>query len=103
MIDVVLPHLDQVFWAQNQGLSAENFDSAVDLSVYLKSDVPLAKAQQLAASSRQRNGVGNVAVISADAALAAFRAYSGFGAALGVFTTNPMPNVLHVRPTADAQ
>ena len=36
------------------------------MSVYLKSDVPLAKAQQLAAAARQRPGVAQVKVIPAD-------------------------------------
>jgi cell division transport system permease protein len=87
----------------NARIASGGFANAVDLSVYLKTDVPLAKAEQLAASARARTGVAEVVVISADAALAEFRAYSGFGAALGVLTANPLPNVLHVHPKADAE
>jgi cell division transport system permease protein len=79
------------------------FANAVDLSVYLKTDVPVAKAEQLAKNARARVGVARVDVISADAALAQFRAYSGFGAALGVLNSNPLPNVLHVHPAEDAK
>jgi cell division transport system permease protein len=86
----------------NARIASGGFAGAVDLSVYLKTDVTLAKAEQLAASARARAQVARVDVISADAALAEFRAYSGFGAALGVLTANPLPNVLHVRPRPDA-
>ncbi|HEY4971227.1 MAG TPA: permease-like cell division protein FtsX [Steroidobacteraceae bacterium] len=87
----------------NARIASGGFAGAVDLSVYLKTDVPLAKAEQLATSARARADVAHVDVISADAALAEFRAYSGFGAALGVLTANPLPNLLHVRPRADAE
>jgi cell division transport system permease protein len=87
----------------NARAATGGFANAVDLSVYLKTDVPLAKAEQLAQSARAHSGVAQIEVISADAALAEFRQYSGFGAALGVLSANPLPNVLHVHPTADAE
>jgi len=87
----------------NARIATGGFANAVDLSVYLKTDVPLAKAEQLASNARARAEVAQVQVISADAALAEFRAYSGFGAALGVLSANPLPNVLHVHPRADAE
>jgi cell division transport system permease protein len=79
------------------------FGNAVDLSVYLKTDVPVAKAEQLAQSARAHAGVARVDLISADAALAQFRTYSGFGAALGALNNNPLPNVLHVHPSEEAK
>ncbi|HEY4749668.1 MAG TPA: permease-like cell division protein FtsX [Steroidobacteraceae bacterium] len=77
-----------------------NFVNAVDLSVYLKTDVPLAKAQQLAQAAQQRPDVASVTLISADKGLEDFRAYSGFGDALAALKENPLPHVLHVRPRA---
>jgi cell division transport system permease protein len=77
-----------------------NFVNAVDLSVYLKTDVPLAKAQQLAQAAQQRPDVAAVTLISADKGLEDFRAYSGFGDALAALKENPLPHVLHVRPRA---
>lgn len=74
------------------------FNHAVDMSVYLKSDVPLAKAQQLAVGARQRPDVEQVTVIPADQGLDEFRKYSGFGAALDALKSNPLPNVLHIVP-----
>lgn len=87
----------------NARIATGGFANAVDLSVYLKTDVPLAKAEQLATSGRARPAVAHIEVISADAALAEFRTYSGFGAALGVLSANPLPNVLHVHPRPDAE
>src|SRR5262249_48615087 len=74
-----------------------------DLSVYLKTDVALAKAQQLERNARQRPDVERVELIPADKAMEEFRNYSGFGAALEALKDNPLPHVLHVRPRADAQ
>jgi cell division transport system permease protein len=78
------------------------FGHAIDLSVYLKSGVPLAKAQQLAAGARERPGIAQVTVIPADEGLKEFREYSGFGAALDALQSNPLPQVLHVIPSANA-
>ncbi len=78
------------------------FTGAVDVSVYFKPDVAVSRVQQLAQSVRGRAGVAAVQVISADDALKEFRQYSGFGAALQALGPNPLPNVLHIRPAADA-
>jgi cell division transport system permease protein len=78
------------------------FTGVVDVSVYFKPDVPLARVQQLGQSARAHPGVATVQVISADQALQEFRQYSGFGSALQALGSNPLPHVLHLRPTADA-
>jgi cell division transport system permease protein len=78
------------------------FVDAVDMSVYFKTDVALAKAQQLAADARQRAEVAEVSLIPADKALDEFRTYSGFGAALQALKENPLPHVLHVRPKPES-
>ena len=85
----------------NAQLATGNFANAIDMSVYLKTDVPLAKAQQLAQVARQRPEVAAVTVIAADQGLEDFRAYSGFGDALKALKENPLPHVLHVRPRAE--
>jgi len=84
----------------NAQLATGNFANAVDVSVYLKTDVPLAKAQQLAQAAGQRAEVAAVTVIAADKGLEDFRTYSGFGEALQALKENPLPHVLHVRPKA---
>ncbi|HJS21306.1 MAG TPA: permease-like cell division protein FtsX [Steroidobacteraceae bacterium] len=77
------------------------WDSAIEMSVYFKRDVSLAKAEQLAQALEQRSGVGAVELIPSDAALKEFREFSGFGAALDALTDNPLPHALIVRPAPD--
>ncbi len=86
----------------NASRATGGFTSAIDVSVYFKQGVPLEKVRQLAADARARAGVAEVTVISAADALKEFQKYSGFGAALQALQQNPLPNVLHVRPAADA-
>ena len=88
-------------FVSNAQLATGNFANAVDVSVYLKTDVPLAKAQQLAQAAGQRADVAAVTVIAADKGLEDFRTYSGFGEALEALKENPLPHVLHVRPKAE--
>jgi cell division transport system permease protein len=76
---------------------------AVHVSVYLKTDVALSKAELLARSARERSGIAEVLLIPADKGLEEFREYSGFGDALGALQGNPLPHVLRVRPQPDAR
>jgi cell division transport system permease protein len=98
---LALPAALKLFVTNAQAATG-NFASAVDVSVYLKTDVPLAKAQQLAQAAQQRPDVAAVTLISADKGLEDFRTYSGFGDALAALKENPLPHVLHVRPRAAA-
>jgi cell division transport system permease protein len=98
---LALPAALKLFVANAQTATG-NFASAVDVSVFLKTDVPLLKAQQLAQNARARNDVANVTLIPADKGLEDFRTYSGFGDALAALKENPLPHVLHVRPRATA-
>jgi cell division transport system permease protein len=98
---LALPMSLKLFVA-NARLATGDFTNAVDLSVYLKPEVALAKAQQLASNARARPGVAQVELISADQALEEFRTYSGFGAALQALENNPLPHVLQVRPAPEA-
>jgi cell division transport system permease protein len=85
----------------NARAATGDFASAVDLSVYFKAATPLEKAQQLARSAEARAGIAAVELIPADAALAEFRRYSGFGTALEALEDNPLPHLLHVRPAPE--
>lgn len=87
----------------NAQLATGGFPNAVDLSVYFKADVPLAKAQQLAHNARERPEVASVELIPSDQAMEEFRTYSGFGAALDTLKENPLPHTLRVRPRSEAQ
>lgn len=86
----------------NAQTATGGFVDAVDMSVYFKTDVALAKARQLAADARQRSEVAEVSLIPAAQALDEFRTNSGFGAALEALKENPLPHVLHVRPKPES-
>jgi len=83
---------------QNTRSATGDFSGAVGLSVYLRQEVTEPKARQLADAARARQGVARVELITADAALEAFRADSGFSAALAALEGNPLPHVLAVTP-----
>ena len=87
----------------NAQVATGGLTNAVDLSVYLKTDVPLAKAQQLEHSARERPDVAQAELIPADKALEEFRTYSGFGAALDALKENPLPHVIRIQPRDTAQ
>ncbi len=87
---------------RNAQSATGGFGRAVDMSVYLKSGVSLARADELAVNARAVPGVAAVSVISATEGLRQFRQYSGFGAALDALQTNPLPNVLRIVPRASA-
>jgi cell division transport system permease protein len=75
-----------------------NWDNALDFSMYLKPDVPLAAAQNLRDIILQRADVSEVRLITADEALQEFRGESGFGSAIDHLSDNPLPHTLVVRP-----
>ena len=97
---LVLP-LGLNLFVANARAATGNFSNAVDMSVYLRGDISAEKAEQLARSARGRVGVGDVTVLRSDQALAEFRKYSGFGAAIEALQSNPLPNLLVVHPDAD--
>jgi cell division transport system permease protein len=86
---------------KNVSSATGTWAGAVELSVYFKPEVKLAKVQQLADALRQRSGVASVEVIAADDALKEFREFSGFGAALDALTDNPLPHALIVHPSVE--
>jgi cell division transport system permease protein len=86
----------------NTRAATGDFANAVDVTVYFKSNVSLERAEQLRRNAAKRSGVAAVTLVAADQALAEFREYSGFGAALEALESNPLPHVLNVRPKPDA-
>lgn len=86
---------------KNARAATGSITEAIELTVYLKTDVSLERARQLADSARARREAGRVTLISADEGLAEFRKYSGFGAALEALQGNPLPHVISLRPRSD--
>ncbi len=85
---------------KNAAAVSGSWDNALDFSVFLRRDVSLADAQKLAQLIGQRADVSDVALISAEQALAEFKQQSGFGDAMDQLSQNPLPHTLVVRPSA---
>lgn len=86
---------------RNARAATGTWQEALDISVYFKRDVGLAKVEQLARNLHERSGVAAVRVVAADAALEEFRRFSGFGPALDALTGNPLPHAMVVTPAPE--
>ncbi|MGA2188272.1 MAG: permease-like cell division protein FtsX [Steroidobacteraceae bacterium] len=100
-VALALPLFLTVF-LQNTRTASANWNQAFDLSVYLEKKAAGTRASALAEQWRQRPDVAAVRIITADQALAEFRAASGFGAALDALADNPLPDTLIVTPSVGA-
>jgi cell division transport system permease protein len=86
---------------QNVRVASGGWNSALDISVYMKPGATAEQAKRAADRIGQRRDVDTVTLIEADAALAEFRRNSGFGAALDALKDNPLPHALVVRPATE--
>jgi cell division transport system permease protein len=82
----------------NADAVSKSWQGAADFTVYLKLDVATEAARRTARALEARDDVAAVTLIDRDAALAEFRAKSGFGEALDALDGNPLPHTLVVRP-----
>ncbi len=92
--------LPGAMWMTLDNLSqlSNRFQASGSMSVYLKPAVQDTQAQQLLSCIESMDGVADVRFISADDALAEFRASSGLGEALDLLPENPLPGVIVVEP-----
>jgi cell division transport system permease protein len=92
--------LPGAMWMTLDNLSqlSNRFQASGSMSVYLKTAVQNDQAQQLLSRIESMDGVADVRFISADDALAEFRASSGLGEALDLLPENPLPGVMVVEP-----
>jgi cell division transport system permease protein len=81
---------------------AAQWNQSFDLSVYLHKNAGKGRAESLANQLRRRPDVAVVRVVTAADALAEFRQFSGFGAALDALGENPLPDTLVVTPSLAA-
>ena len=86
----------------NLRVATGDFSEAVDFTVHFKLGTPIERVQQLAKSARERPGIEQVTVTTAEEALAEFKQASGFGDALAALEDNPLPHHLTVRPAKNA-
>jgi cell division transport system permease protein len=79
--------------------ASHGWDSGAQISLFLKQDTAERSATALREKIRALPGVAAVQFISRDEALIEFKRLSGFGDALDVLDSNPLPPVLVVTPT----
>lgn len=72
-------------------------------SLFLRDDLDDGAGRALAAKLAKRPGVAEARYISRDEALAEFKAHSGFGEALDILDSNPLPAVIVVTPDRKAE
>jgi len=84
----------------NADAVSDSWQGAADFTVYLKLTVSEEAARRTARAIEERADVASVTVIDRDAALAEFRAQSGFGEALDALDGNPLPHTLVVHPAS---
>jgi cell division transport system permease protein len=83
----------------NAQTATGNWNSAVDLTVFLKRPTSVEEAKRTADRIKQRRDVSSVELIPADDALKEFRRDSGFGAAIEALNDNPLQHTLVIRPS----
>jgi cell division transport system permease protein len=84
----------------NARVASGGWQDALDLSIYLKTDVPEATGRQLAEHLATRPDLATVRFVGPAEGLAEFRRWSGLGTALDALRDNPLPGLLVVRPRA---
>lgn len=74
------------------------WERSTQASLFLKDNINESRGRQLTALIARRGEVAETRYISRSEALAEFRQHSGFGAALDLLETNPLPAVIMVQP-----
>ena len=96
-IALALPACLHLLLANARALSG-GWESALDLTVYLKPALPEREGAQLAERIARRPDVASARLVTAGAGLEEFRRWSGLGAALDALKDNPLPSAIVVRP-----
>lgn len=87
---------------QQGRLLTGDVEATRDFSVYLAPGVDVERAAGLAKTLRQRAGITEVRLVTADDAAAELREEPGFAEALATLPANPLPHTLVVRPAPAA-
>jgi cell division transport system permease protein len=96
-IALALPAALHVLVSNARALSG-GWQSALDITVYLKPSLPDHDAAQLLEHIAARPDVASARLVSAAEGLAEFRRWSGLGAALDALNDNPLPAAIVIRP-----
>jgi cell division transport system permease protein len=84
---------------RNLATLAQGWQEVAGLSLFLKSELPDAKAQTLAERLRKRPDVATVQLVTPAEGLAELRDYGGMAGAVDLLADNPLPTVLALEPT----
>lgn len=76
-----------------------SWESTLQASLFLKDSTTPEQAAALIGKLKTRPGVAEAIYISREQSLAEFKALSGYGAALDLLETNPLPAVITITPT----
>src|SRR6056297_4342744 len=101
-IALALPASLHLLVANLQVLSG-HWDDGIELSLYLEHGQPTESATALAEEIGAWPEVEAVELVTADEALARFRAGSGLGATVDALDTNPLPHLVIVRPAGGGE
>ena len=96
-VALALPACLHLIVANARALSG-GWESALDLTVYLKPGLPEREGAQLAERIAARPDVASARLVTSSAGLEEFRRWSGLGAALDALHDNPLPAAIVVRP-----
>lgn len=80
-----------------------SWETTLQASLFLKDSTTPAQAEALIAKLKSRPGVAEAIYITREQSLAEFKALSGFGAALDLLETNPLPAVITITPIKGVQ
>jgi cell division transport system permease protein len=83
----------------NLKLVAGNMDAGDNISLFLKDQISDVSARHFADAVRRQSGVREVKFVSRQQALEEFKIHSGFGAAIDILESNPLPIVIQVAPS----
>jgi len=100
-ISLTLPATLHLFVKNAKSISGQ-WDSASEISLYLKLSTSDKSAQHLVQRISLYPEVAEVSYISAEQALKEFKVLSGFGEALDYLSSNPLPATVLVTPTKRA-
>lgn len=80
-----------------------SWESTLQASLFLKDSTTPEQAKALAESIKARPGVADTVYISREQSLQEFKALSGFGGALDLLESNPLPAVITITPAKGVQ
>lgn len=86
---------------KNAELVEQNWQNAAEISVFLQEDLTSQELNTFVTQVELNHKVEKVQLVSKQQALAEFEQLSGFGSALDLLETNPLPNILVVTPLSD--